>query len=104
MIKEKYLKPLEEIENKSIRTKSQINFLKSASDEELHDLGMCIKAFYSPYLERNHPEFWEGYAKEYNLNLQITSKDKIRTNRLFDRLDENPNLTVAEFLKTQRHV
>lgn len=103
MIKEKYLKPLVDNENKTQHTISKINFLKSASDEELHRLGMCIKSFYSPFLERNNPEFWKEYAKDYDLNVKITTEDKIRTNRIFKQLDDNPNLTVREFLETQRH-
>lgn len=104
MIKSKYLKPLEENENKTQHTISKINFLKSASDEELHELGRCVKSFYSPFLERNNPEFWEDYFKDYNITEPLTSEDKVRINRLHKQLGDNPNLTVAEFLKTQRHV
>ncbi|GAA5405122.1 hypothetical protein SuUB85_11450 [Streptococcus uberis] len=104
MIKEKYLKPLKEIAIESDYLTKRINFLESASDSELHDLGLCVKSFFSPYLERENPSFWEEYAKDYGISAQITSEDKIRMNRLYRALEKNSNLTVAEFLKTQRHV
>lgn len=100
MIKKKFIEPLEERENLSATELAKIRFLKSASDEELHKLGMCVKSFYSPYLERENPSFWLEYAKEYGLSPLITTADKIRINCLHKQLENNPHLTAKEFLNS----
>lgn len=40
------IKPLKEIAIESDYLTKRIKFLESASDSELHDLGLCVKSFF----------------------------------------------------------
>ena len=106
MIKDRFLRPL--LEDEKAYYIKGVNFLKSATDDELKRLGLAIFCFFPPEIMKQITNcrqlnidysFIDDYAKEYGISIILTSKDKVMGGRLFNEVLDNPNLTAKEFLK-----
>lgn len=100
MIAERFLKPFNNQNHQWVR------FIKSATDEELKELGWTTFFLYPDEIRKqmmNHLrsqgeyDFVEDYITTYGLQQRMTSKDKARWNKLYQLLKLYPDLTAKEF-------
>ena len=107
MIKDRFLRPL--LEKETVYYKSCVDFLKSATDDELKQLGLAIFWLFPPEIMKQVTNyrspnvdysFIDDYVREYGILTEVTSRDKVVGGRLFNTLLDNSTLKAKEFLKT----
>lgn len=116
MIKQRFLKPF----NDSLQVKAElalsgldatrcINFLKSATDEQIAKIGWGLlyiypeeirKQFGNRKLNEIDYSFSNDFRETYSLEEKFTSIDKSTGTKLVQLLKKNPELTATEFLST----
>ncbi|HEM2581391.1 TPA: hypothetical protein U0423_000224 [Streptococcus suis] len=104
MIDERFLEQFEGVKGKEaaadigLPVSVVISFLKSATDEELSELGYAILPLLPNKAVTNNPLI-DDFAKTYNFKKSYNQDTRFRGRRLLRELRLNHDLTASEFLK-----
>lgn len=94
---------------RSVNLEASINFLNSATDEDLREIGLPIFVLVSgPWLRMMSTwyktpidcSFVKDYMEYYGIPEEIPLDYKMKSSRLYRLLTDKPTLTAKEFLST----
>lgn len=109
MIKDRFLKPFEEFSDSITDKDVKINFINSANDDELREIGLSILCLFPSQIRRQignrhrsdiDYSFIEDYTSTYSIDRELKTKDKACAGKLYNQLMDNHGLTAIDFLST----
>ena len=74
------------------------HLIESANSEQLKRLGLAVMWIISPRITKKS-NFLRDYSEAFDVSETLETKDKIMGDLLYKSLQNNPNLTCAEFLR-----